>query len=245
MICVRPGVVVARSAGRRCAPSPRRRRLAAVHAGQALEAARSGRCDGSRRPSRRSASARAAPETPATSRQRVVVDLLAADAECAQRRHRREARETPRLPKFGHSRPQNPSSVCDRLSASKPSSVATASCARSRRRRGIAAMCRIATSSLNRPSAPSTSRFGSVAECAKPSDVMPVTCQNRSRSTTPSRPARLARPALVNGPSISRRPRRPRPPCRRADAWRTVPASSTAAANAAGAGPRRSPACRC
>ena len=78
-----------------------------------------------------------------------------------------------RLPKFGQTRPQKPSSVRDRLSASKPASVATDSWARSRRRRGIAAMWRIATSSLNRPSAPSDTRFGMPGSDAKPSDVMP------------------------------------------------------------------------
>ena len=61
----------------------------------------------------------------------------------------------PRLPKLGHSRPQKDSSVFDRLNATKPSSVATDSCARSLRRRGIAAICRMATSSLSLPSQPS------------------------------------------------------------------------------------------
>ena len=101
-------------------------------------------------------------------RKRRVVDVLAAHAEATKRRHAREARRNPRLPRFGHSRPQIDSSVLDRLSASKPSSVATVSWARSLRRRGIAAKCRMATSSLNLPSAPSAPGSAGATRCAKP-----------------------------------------------------------------------------
>ena len=67
-------------------------------------------------------------------------------------------------------------------------------------------MCRIATSSLRRPSAAKERRLGKPRRAAKPSEVRPLTCQNRSRSATPSRPARPAKPRSVNGPSIRRCP---------------------------------------
>lgn len=82
--------------------------------------------------------------------------------------------------------------------------MATVPCARSLRRRGIDAMYRIAWSSLSSPSQPREARLGRPVSTSKPSDVIAVTCQNRSSANTPSRPARLASPWFVNGPSIRR-----------------------------------------
>ena len=108
-----------------------------------------------------------------------------------------ESATNPRLPRFGHSRPQSDSSVFDRLSASKPvvggDRVLRAQPAQARHAPRCAAWPRRRSARRRRRA---HRDWAGATRCAKPSEVMPVTCQNRSSSTTPSSPARLARPVV-------------------------------------------------
>ena len=161
-------VVVLQMAGSRCVRS-RRRSCRGNTCTSAVRAARSARRAGSRRRAHRSASARAATGSRGKRRQRRVVHDCLQLTPSPRSAGIFDKRDEPPAAEVRDIRvPRNTRSVRDRLSASNPSSVATVPCARSRRRRGIAAKCRIASLSLSRRPRRATRDSAGCARCAKP-----------------------------------------------------------------------------